>query len=692
MKYVLTVYAILSFTIAVSQVPVSLNEYSAKNGAKVSVARNIISVRWPAGNNLQGQVIIDLNKERPLFNSIDIVGERDGLTIAKDVDPVFLLTVGKRDLVSQNGWNIFFDKVPLKPFKSHLVAINKKSAAVSSKGSRTIIKIEEVTAPDFKGNIQSTFYNGSALFNIAAVVTTSKDSTAILYDAGLVSKRPIWNNISFAEVTDKTKSVIPKFEDTATNEAVKYRTVIGSTAAGSLAVFPAPHQYFYPLDEAFNLKFVWYGNNYRKTINGYGLGIRQDLYGDKRFVPWFNSPPGTEQRLNFFCLLNNRAPANALDQVKKFTHNDGYLSLPGYKKMASHFHNEFVMRVVLANKPVPDTPGFVQVFQKAGIDIVHLGEFHYTAHPKGPDDLRLNELHALFEQCRRLSSDKFLLLPGEEPNEFLGGHWLELFPRPVYWIMSRKEGQQFVSRDSVYGTVYRVANSTEMLDLLNRERGLAWTAHPRTKGSTGYPDKYKDSAFFTSDRFFGAAWKPIPADLSQPRLGKRVLDLLDDMNNWGHKKKIVAEADLFTIEHENEMYAHMNVNYIRLNRLPAFDEGWQSIVDTLQKGNFFSTTGEVLIPSFTVNDIKVGETAVLTKDGTADISFTLHWTFPLEFAEIISGDGQTVFRHKMNLDTTLSFGQNSFRLALDLRNRKWVRLEVWDVAANGAFTQTVWLK
>src|SRR5215204_6238561 len=169
MKYVLTVYAILSFTIAVSQVPVSLNEYSAKNGAKVSVARNIISVRWPAGNNLQGQVIIDLNKERPLFNSIDIVGERDGLTIAKNLDPVFLLTVGKRDLVSQNGWNIFFDKVPLKPFQSHLVVLSKKSASVRIMGSRTVISIGDLTAPDFTGRLEITLYDGSPLMNIAAV-------------------------------------------------------------------------------------------------------------------------------------------------------------------------------------------------------------------------------------------------------------------------------------------------------------------------------------------------------------------------------------------------------------------------------------------------------------------------------------------------------------------------------------------
>ncbi|HKZ66286.1 MAG TPA: hypothetical protein VJ111_08035 [Chitinophagaceae bacterium] len=694
MRYTLIIIILLltGFYRLSAQVPVSLKKFSNKNGAKVIVKNNILSVSWPVGKKDRGLLVFNFDKDRPLFQQINL---SDGLvlkTIVKDVDPVFLLTVGKRDLISQNGWNIFFDKVPLKPHQSHVVKLDKKNASVSSAGSRTIITIEEVTAPHFSGVIEVTLYNDSPLINIAAVMSTTKDSTAILYDAGLVSKEMKWENISWSDVYDKMQNIQPGFSDSSKNEAVKYRTIIGQTKTGSIAVFPAPHQYFYPLDEAFNLKFTWYGNEYRKMVDGYGIGIRQDLYGDNRFVPWFNAPPQTQQRLNFFCLLNAGSPSAVLEEVKRFTHNDRYVSLPGYKTMASHFHNEFVMKTVLAGKPVPDTPNFIKVFKNTGIDIVHLGEFHYTAHPRGPDEQRLKELQTLFQQCRRLSDDKFLLLPGEEPNEFLGGHWLQFFPKPVYWIMSRKQEQPFVTQDSIYGTVYRISNATEMLELLNKEKGLAWTAHPRTKGSTGYPDKYKNESFFKSDRFLGAAWKPIPADLSLPKLGKRVLDLMDDMNNWGENKKILAEADLFTIEPENEMYAHLNVNYLKLDKLPSYNKGWQTILDAMQKGSFFSSTGEVLISAFTVNNKNTGDTVRLNKNKKATIAFKLHWTFPLQFAEIISGDGKNIYRHKINLDTTLPFGEQIFRLPLDLADRKWVRLEAWDIAANGAFTQTIWLK
>jgi len=665
-------------------------------------------------------MIIDLHDGKPLFRSIGLLRSGVFREVIQRADPVFLLSIGKRDLVSQNGWNIFFDKVPLKPFASFRVSLLKGKATVSREGSRTIIRIGELKAgtalssswstgrhsatdrrdpADFTGALEITLYDGSPLFNIAAVMTTTTDSVAILYDAGLVSRS--WNSFSWSDVQDRLQTVTCNLDDaglpdTARSEAVKYRTIIGTSSEGSLALFPPPHQYFYPLDEAFNLRFVWHGSQYRKMVEGSGLGIRQDLYGDHRYVPWFNAPPGTAQRLNFFCLLSTEQPADLLDSVKRFTHGDRYLPLDGYKRMSSHFHNEYVMKVLLAGaSPARDSsagePDFVKVFRQMGIDIVHLAEFHYTAHPKGPDEQRLKELGALFALCRNASSEKFLLLPGEEPNEFFGGHWLDFFPRPVYWIMSRKKEDPFVVNDPVYGKVYHIGNAAGMLELLERENGLAWTAHPRTKGSTGFPDAYKNEAFFRSDHFLGAAWKAMPADLSQPRLGKRVLDLIDDMNNWGLKKQVLSEADLFTVTRDNEMYAHMNVNYLKLPSLPLFVDGWQPVLDVLRKGDFFSTTGEVLIPSFLVGGGAPGDTVNLDGSGKAMITFTTSWTFPLNFAEIISGDGVHVYRDKIDLTYTRAFGERTISRKLDLSGRKWARLEIWDIAANGAFTQTIWL-
>jgi hypothetical protein len=685
---------LLFFTgvVARGQVPVDLTRFDKKGSAKVVVQQNDLRISWPAGGKDRGTIGINLERGKPLFRSIQVSTNGVVNEIAANLDPAFLLRVGKRDLVSQNGWNIFFDKTNKLPHKTYRVELEKQRAAVVSEGSRTIVKVSRVQAGSFGGEMEITLYNGSPLFNVAAVVSTEIDSTAILYDAGLVGNENVWKMIAWSDSENNLQSAASDTSDTSKNVAVKYRTIIGRNGAGSLALFPSPHQYFYPLDEAFNLKFAWYGKNYLNTLPGFGIGIRQDPMGDNRWVPWFNAPPKTAQRLNFFCLLSTKGPGQALAEVKRFTNSDAYRPLPGYQTMSSHFHNEHVMKVLLAGKPSPDTPNFVRVFKNTGINIVHLGEFHYTAHPKGPDNQRLLELETLFGMCRKFSDEQFLLLPGEEPNEFFGGHWLQFFPKPVYWIMSRKEDAPFVTTDSSNRKVYRIGNKADMLKLLELENGLAWTAHARTKGSTGYPDTYKDEAFFASDHFLGAAWKAMPADLSQPRLGRRVLDLLDDMANWGHKKHVIAEADLFSVEPENEMYAHLNVNYLQLGKLPAYKNGWQPVLDAMRQGKFFVTTGEVLLPHFTVNGKGTGETATIGNGGKVTISLEVHWTFPLQFAEIISGDGKEVYRERINLDKTVAFGNKRFAFTTNLANRKWVRVEVWDAAVNGAFTQQVWLQ
>ncbi|MET3112364.1 hypothetical protein AAKU52_000075 [Pedobacter sp. CG_S7] len=523
-------------------------------------------------------------------------------------------------------------------------------------------------------------------------MSTQKDSTAIIYDAGLTSAaNDTWTQLLWADPENYLQAVKADVQAESQDVAVKYRTIIGETKGGSIAVFPPPHQYFYPLDNAYNLKFTWYGANYRQMAPSFGLGIRQDLMGDRRWVPWFNAPPATRQRLNFFCLLSAEKDGKVLEDVKKFTHDDTYKPLNGYYTMASHFHTEHIDDV-LTHKPIPEMPGFVKLLRNTGVNIVHLGEFHLAGNPRDTGPLRLTEFQKMFEECKRLSEGDFLLLPGEEPNSYFGGHWMNIFPKPVYWIMSRTPDQPFVEEIKGYGKVYRVRNKEDMLKLLEVEKGLAWTAHARTKGSTGFPDKYKEEKFFQSDRFLGAAWKSIPADLSQPRLGKRVLDLMDDMANWGHRKHVIGEADLFKLEPGYELYGHLNINYIQLDQLPKFEQGWQPVLDAMETGRFFVSTGEVLLPTFTVNGKKSGEEAQLDKNGKAKITLEIDWTFPLNFAEIISGDGKEVYRQKIDLRNTHAFGKQKFDFTADLKNRKWVRVEVWDAAINGAFTQQVWLK
>ncbi len=82
----------------------------------------------------------------------------------------------------------------------------------------------------------------------------------------------------------------------------------------------------------------------------------------------------------------------------------------------------------------------------------------------------------------------------------------------------------------------------------------------------------------------------MPADYSRDKLGWRVLDLLDDMNNWGEHKHVHGEVDIFKVEPHYEFYGHANINYIKLNKLPRFSDGWLSIGHSPRSGEFFTTT------------------------------------------------------------------------------------------------------
>jgi hypothetical protein len=155
------------------------------------------------------------------------------------------------------------------------------------------------------------------------------------------------------------------------------------------------------------------------------------------------------------------------------------------------------------------------------------------------------------------------------------------------------------------------------------------------------------------------------------------------MNNWAPGAKyMIAEGDTYQKYPGDETYPQLAVNYLRLERVPTFAEESSSIVHAMQAGDFFVTTGEVLFRNWGVEGS--GPHRVYTAD--------VEWTFPLEFVELISGDGNTTHRQMIPATETVPFGNHQFRIPLGGGGNKWVRFAVWDSAGNGAFTQPVHLK
>ena len=365
-----------------------------------------------------------------------------------------------------------------------------------------------------------------------------------------------------------------------------------------------------------------------------------------------------------------------------FTHDDRYAPLPGFQVAVSHFHTAFHEQVLDAGS-LDFQPPWIPTFRALGINIAMMSDFHGDGHAKDPGPLRLAEQKAYFETSRRHSDRDFLIMPGEEPNAHFGGHYTTVFPRPVFWTQVRQPGQALVENHPEYGKVYHVGSATDELEMLKAENGLVWQAHPRTKGSSGYPDATRETEYFRSDRFLGGAFQSLPADLSEERLCEvRCLGTLDDMNNWTGPKYLVAEGDTYAKFPDDDTYQHLIVNYLKLDRLPGFGDDWSAIVKSMRDGNFFVTSGEVLFKHFAVEGSGPQRTVV------AD----LQWTYPLEFLELVWGDGQKTDRQVIKATDRPPFGSHRFKIPFEATGKKWVRLAVWDSAGNGAFWQPIHLK
>jgi hypothetical protein len=118
------------------------------------------------------------------------------------------------------------------------------------------------------------------------------------------------------------------------------------------------------------------------------------------------------------------------------------------------------------------------------------------------------------------------------------------------------------------------------------------------------------------------------------------------------------------------------VNYVKVDPLPGPDD-MSTLIDAIRQGDFFATTGEVLIPSYAVQGPGTQRTVM------ADVE----WTFPLEFVEVVWGDGQKTDRQIIAATDLPPFGKKRFQIPFNAAGQKWVRFAVWDSAGNGAFVQ-----
>ena len=716
-----------------------LSKYTPQSGLVASPDEGFLTLTWMGSRGSELRMQLALEDQAPVVHQLAVRADRgDWQVLGVNLKPEFNLTSGRRriseqqlnplrklgveltpELLEREKWNVFWDSPltipglaktnPELPRRANEVARTTaqykiQKCWVETNGSRLEASFDGLTMGSFSGRLRFTVYRGTNLIRQEAIARTEEPSVAYKYSAGLKgfgtesSPRVVWKD---------TSGEWQKYEfGGALNSGpvalrARNRLAIIAGNAGSLAVFPPPHKFFWAREVEINLGYVWYRKDDEGSFSvGVRHGDREEMfrpYGvsdqlweqrvrqSRRFAQGnfalYNAPPGTEQRMAVYFYLSPSDPEATRETVLEFTYQDRYKPLPGYQVMVSHYHTHFAEALTDAGT-FDLQPPWVPAFRALGINIAVMSDFHGDGHSDDPGPLRFQDLKNYFESCRRHSDLDFLILPGEEANVHLGGHYTLLFPRPVYWTKVRPEGQGFLEMDSAHGKVYHTGSAADFLGLLRREKGLVWQAHPRTKGSTGYPDAIRESEVFLSQHYLGGAFKSFPVDLSEQRLCEtRCFETLDDMNNWAGPKYLVAEGDTYTKYPEDEIYGETSVNYVKLDRLPRFDGGWAPVTEALRAGKFFVTTGEVLL-----HDVSVEQS-----ESEGVVVAEVEWTFPLEFAEVVWGDGKRAYRKVSSATDQPPFGRHQFRIPFDRAHAKWVRFAVWDSAGNGAFSQPVHL-
>ena len=715
-------------------------DYRPADGLKAESIDGDVLFEWAGAASGQFRATFGVDRGQPVIREFAALSRAGHWApLVRNGRPEFHVAEGKRrisyqqlrpmedlgreataEVVEKEKWKVFWDaplnvpgledvnpglpRDPSEVTRSN-VAYAVKSCRVRREGVRLEISFDGLTIGSFEGRLRFTVYEGTNLVRQEAIAATSKPSVAYVYRAGLSGlKSDDYERMRWRDIARDWQHY--RFGG-GTNDGpvplrARNRVLLLEQGRGSLAVFPPSHKFFFAREIERNLGYVWYRQRQGRRFD---IGVRQGER-EEMFRPWgasagirekrvrqsrrfaegnfalYNAPPGSLQRMAVYYYLG---PGNAEDTLKSvlaYTNGDKYRPLEGYQVAVSHFHTHFAEQLVDEGS-FDARPPWISAFRGLGINIAMMSDFHGDGHPDDPGEIRFKELGEYFEACRRHSDEDFLLMPGEEPNVHLGGHYTLVFPRPVYWSKARAGGAQFRAEHPSYGTVYRVGSAAEMLSMLAAEGALMWQAHPRTKGSTFYPDVVREAPHFVSDRYLGGAFQTLPADLSQARIcEERCFGLLDDMNNWAGPKYLIAEGDTYTKYPEDEIYPQLSVNYIRLDELPAFDEDWSPVTEAMRRGDFFVSTGEVLIPSFGVEGLE--NRRVLVAE--------VQWTFPLEFVELVWGDGGSTGRQVLPTSDLGAFGSKTFRMEFDAAGKKWVRFAAWDSAGNGAFTQPVHLR
>lgn len=568
-------------------------------------------------------------------------------------------------------------------------------------GTHLAIDLVGVQMAHFAGKLRFTVYQGTNLVRQEVLARTGNRWLAYKFSAGLVLPRNADAQVDWRDTGGMWQT--DRFGGTGNANdmplAARNRTAAFSNGKASLAFFPEPHKFFWAREIAINVGYQWLRNS-GETL---GFGIRQNDKEDDSEDPanWalYSARPGTVQRMALFLYPSLLTGKETVQAALAFTHNDTYKPLPGFKVLNHHYHTDLGERAMATgsdNLRLPD----VVALKATGINIVSMVDSLAMGPAPAPQPTvspapgvaapapapvawrmpdQLSVIVAAYDAAAAQSDSDFAVWPNQEIyGSPFGGHTDVLFSHKVLW---RYKGT--TSTAKVSGKVYEVGSAPDLLAMAKAENAIFSMPHPRTKGSTGFPDAIASREYFLDPIFSGTGMRwGMGLDGSEQRLCEfRCWPLLDDMSNWMVRagaplKRLISISEVRHLAPGDDIYGSQPVTYIKLDRVPT-DGNFAPVIDALQNKEVFWTTGEVLARNLTITpqgkNLKIG----------ADVE----WTFPLAFVEVHYGNGKVTFTKQVKATSFPANSSHSFEIVIPAKDARWVRFSAWDIASNGAVIQ-----
>ena len=336
------------------------------------------------------------------------------------------------------------------------------------------------------------------------------------------------------------------------------RVIVAEGPGGSLAAFPMPHQAFWPRQHFINLGYSWY----RKDADtSFSFGVRQAEQEEVNNFTTFeliNAPPGTMQRMGIYFYASPLSAEPTRQAVLAFTHGDMFKPVAGYKTFINHMHST-IKTQVMAQDPTLELPrGMLWRSGRSAPTSSATPNAETTSRVSltTPGSWRHSPTRTS-SCCRLMSRASNSAATGTRSGR-----------KVCCGTEAERRMCRFPRSDPKLGKYYNVGSKEDMQRLMDEEGGYWYHAHPRTKGTAGYPDAIWNEPYVKNDRYLGVAFKlGMGIDLSNMRgaCEWRCFDAIDTMNNMNvgtglRPKYVIADIDDYEKTPDYDLYPQIPVN------------------------------------------------------------------------------------------------------------------------------------